>query len=1162
MRARMSIVWTAGLCLLAAPASPQEFRGTVQGRVTDAQQAAVPGASIVVTSAKTGVSSEARSETDGAYVVPFLIPGLYRIDVSLPGFQKIARTGVTVAIGQKVTVDFQLKVGDLAETVEVRGDASLLDTATGGLGQVIDRRGVESLPLNGRMIFMLNRTAPGVNWQVPGFGAQGSSGLRPFDNLGGSAWSLNGGRVGTNEFLLDGAPDSTRGRYNFAPPVDAVEEFKIQTNTYDAQYGRTGGGVVNMTLKTGTNELHGQIWEFFKDEVFNANNSLNNAREQPRPSYVAHQFGATVTGPIRKNQTFFMVTLEGLRERVPFPITTSVPTEAERRGDFRQSYTDQGTPLVVYDPLTTRPDPNAPGRFIRDQIQCNGVLNVICPDRIDPRGRALLDLYPLPNVAGQRLNNFVNPVNKARYDYQAELLRLDHHFSTGSRVFLSAHHNSRDEFRSNNGLQGTFANQGEWPQIRTNYGATVDWVKTVGGKGIVNTRASYTRFSQQNQYSDLKALDRASLGFDSLPGRYMPRLDLEQYAGIGLLGDDGFPTFDKTASVQANYTRMFARHSLKAGGELRYIMATPQTAGDANGYFNFTRAFTRRDPNTADATSGNSVASLLLGYPGPGSAVRAGQGRDQHWNVFAFFIQDDVRVTPKLALNLGLRWDYESGTVDAQNRLVRGFAFDQTNPLADRVKGAPGAGECAGCANLRGGLLFAGVGGVPRALADPDRNNIQPRVGFAYSIDSKTVLRGGYGLYYRYRDNLGPQTGFFTSTPYIVGDISGRVGVPETKLNTFANPFPNGLAEAPGASAGLLTQVGQGISFDDPASKVPYIHQWNLTAQREITRDLMVELSYVGSHTGALGVGRNINAIGAADLARGPSYLQQTVPNPFAGLLPGSSFGGATVQRQQLLRPYPQFADITENQVSLGTSRYDAAQLTLRKRFSGGLTFTAAYAYSRVKEKTGYRNAQDTELFEQVANYDRPHVLVLSGVYELPFGSGKPIGRDSRGLAEVLIGGWQIQWIFNWQSGRPIDLAGNTVNSLDLLRSPRIDNPTFDRWFNTCYLDTAGVRQKCAGDEEPAWQQRPAFTLRTLPARLDDIRVPWKPTVDASLFKNVRIRERYRLELGIEAFNLLNTVIFQPPNTDFTSANFGKIPIPREPIYFPRNVQLRGKVYF
>lgn len=508
--------------VFATAAHAQEYRGTILGRVTDPQGGAIPGATVQVTNEETNVTSETVTQADGAYRVPFLISGKYRVGATVAGFKAFIQSGITVGVTQNATVNIKLQLGEMTETVTVHADSPLLDTASGGLGQIIDGKRVEAMPLNGRMIFMLNRLAGGVNWQVPTFGATGTSGLRPFDNLGGSAWSLNGGRVSTNEFLLDGAPNSTRGRFNFAPPVDAVEEFKIQTNTYDAQYGRTGGGVVNMTLKSGGNDLRGQVYNFLKNDRLNANNTLNKSQGKPNPPYVANQYGVTIRGPIIRSRTFFMFTFEGLRERVPFPITTSVPTDAERRGDFTQSYTDQRTPLVIYDPLTTTCD--AQGRCTRTAFPGN----VIPPGRINPIAQKILNLvYPSPSIPGQRLNNYLNPINKGIYNYDGEVVRVDHKFSDTSKMYVSAHHNHRDEYRSNNGLQGTFANQGQWPQTRVNRGATADWVKSFGSSSLLNVRGGFTWFTEDVAQVDVQEFDRAQLGFANLQGQFLPAIDLQ-----------------------------------------------------------------------------------------------------------------------------------------------------------------------------------------------------------------------------------------------------------------------------------------------------------------------------------------------------------------------------------------------------------------------------------------------------------------------------------------------------------------------------------------------------------------------------------------------------------------------------------------------------------
>jgi len=844
-----------------------------------------------------------------------------------------------------------------------------------------------------------------------------------------------------------------------------------------------------------------------------------------------------------------------------------VPTLAERNGDFSRSYSDQVVPLVIYDPLTTTCD--AAGRCTRTPLPNN----IIPASRINPVARRILELYPAPNVPGQRLTNYVNGVNTGRYDYDAEVIRVDHKFSATGKLALSFHHNHRDEFRSTNGLQGTFANQGQWPQTRNNYGATADWVSVLAGRGLLNVRAGFTMFTESVALTDVEALDVKTLGFSAAPGAFLPRVDVQQYTDIGV-GSQGRGTDDRTTSLQSNYTINLARQTLKLGGEYRNIRAYPRTTGNSNGFFDFTRGYTQRDPNSGDSASGNAVASFLLGYPASAN-IAAGNRREEEWHYVVLFLQDDVRLTRKLTLNVGVRWDFESGVTDAENRLVRGFEFDARNPLSVSIQNRPGVEQCPGCSDLRGGLRFAGVDGVPRGLFESDWNNIQPRVGFAYAWNDQTVVRGGYGHYFQYRNQLGPQDPFFTSTPYIAGDIGGRVGVPETSLNTFSNPFPTGPIVSPGSGEGLLTLVGRGVSFDDPANRVPNIHQYSLTFSRAVTPNLKAEASYVGSQTRNLSVGgddatRNINAISREDQARGAAYLQQNVPNPFSGLLPGTSKNGATIQRQNLLGAFPQFGSVTRNAWSIGEGWYNSVQLIVEKRVSRGLTFTSSYTYSKTMEKNNFLNAQDAvaafrdpedvSLVEQVTDFHRPHIWVFSGVYELPFGVGKTFGSKATGLLDRLIGGWQANWSFNWQSGRPVDQPGGLEPIAGM--SARLDNPTPDRWFNTCYTDLSGSLQKCLPGEAPVWRQRPAFTQRTTPNRFDDIRRPWKPTLDASLFKNVPFGDRRRFEFRLEAFNVTNVVIFDTPSTDFQSVNFGRIATPRRSIYFPRNVQLGLKFHF
>ena len=1146
------------LSLTAGGATAQESRGSIGGRIMDSSGAPAPGAAVTAVNETTNIASTTISKQDGAYAISFLNPGRYRVEVRLAGFSTFQRSGVNVAVAQSATVDVVLKVGDVSETLSVTADAPPLEKATGSLGQVIDRETLETTPLNGRMIYALLQLAPGVDWDpdVGGGGAGGSSGLKPFDNIVGSSWSLNGGRASRNEFLIDGAPASTRGQYNFAPPVDAVEEFRVQTNTYDAQYGRTGGGVVNLSLKTGTNKFQGQLWEFMRRTGWDANYTVNKSANppQPRPEHSENQWGALVRGPLVRNRTFFAFTYEGLHQRSPNPDFVTVPTLAERRGDFSQSYVDQPVPRIIYDPLTTRLDP-ATGRYVRSPFPNN----VIPTDRLNPIALRVLALYPEPTDPTRHTDNYYNPDNATRQDYHAEVLRVDHQVDGATRAYLTLFHNIRDLHRSTNTLQGTYANRGEWPETRQNLGGTVDVVRGLGSTAVLNLRAGYSRFTQSFFQTDVREFDRDTLGFQSLPGEFLPAFVIDGIPTIGVEGE-GKVAVDNTISVQANLTRSFGRHTLKVGAEYRNIRSNPNDSGVNQGRFHFNDTFTRADPNNA-SPSGSSVATLLLGYPvnsaNNNTEIGGAEARALQWQYPVLFVQDDLRLGRRLTVNLGLRWDYESPVTERYDRTNRGFAFAQASPLADQVRRAPGASECPACADLEGGILFAGVDGQPRGLFDPDRNNFQPRVGFAYVLTDRTVVRGGFGVYHAPTNQRGDPTSFVSNTSYVANDRDGRVGIPELSYNTFADPYPNGLLPATGSSLGLGTLLGQSFGVDNPGFETPSFQQWNLGVSRQLGSRLVVEATYVGSRSRGVNVTRNINAVPAEALARGTAYLQERVTNPFAGLLPAApGRNGATIQRQELLRPYPQFATINMNSLPQGRTWYHALQVRVEKRFSQGLYFLSSYALARNEQAINFLNAQDPEPVRELADRDRRHRWVLSGRYALPFGQGRRFGGSAEGLAEQLIGGWQVSLAFTLQSGVAL-----TSPDLIALASAKLEHPTRERWFNTCYLDLNGVARRCLEGETPVWQQRAANTLRTTPRNFPDVHAPQKAYyADAALFKEFRIKQT-RLQYRLEAFNLFNSVFPQRPNTDFTSSNFGRI-TNQSSRQQPRQIQMSLKAYF
>ncbi len=1194
LRCLVQVICAVTLFAAASPA--QEFRAVITGRVTDPSGAAVPAAQFTVENTLTNEQFNTATGGDGNYTVPFLIPGRYRVSVEAAGFKRAIQEGIELHINDRTTLNFALELGEIGQSVTVTAEASALEMSSATRGQVIENRRVTELPLNARNPFMLSALAAGVQWN-------GSMiYFRPFDNGAIADWSINGGLTRHNEFLLDGAPNNavtnsdgnrTRSSNNiaFVPPVDATEEFKIMSNTYDAQYGRTAGGIVNVTLKSGTNELHGTAYEFMRRYWMDANNFQNNRAGVERYAidpktgenlggHYLDQYGTQISGPVLlprlyngRDRTFFMFSFEGYREGTPNPTISSVPSMLERAGDFSQAG------VTIWDPLTSRLNPGFdPGRsesasnprYIRDQFPDNRIPGA----RIDAVGAKFASLYPEPNLGGpnERFNNFLLSPNIATDTFRSWIGRVDHNFSSRQRMYFRYLHNRRNEDRNMNGLPGLGMNAQD-PLVRINDGGVVDSVTTLSPTTIMNLRGSYNRFIEAAYRQRAMGFDMTDLGFPAAlsaarPQAMVPRIEPNQYRewGPGAWNEQ----ITNTLSFQGSLSHISGKHSLKSGVEVRDLRVNIKGSGWGGGRFTFNRDFTRRLPQYSDAVSGSAIASLLLGYPN-GGQIENNAFLAFRWGYYAFYFQDDIKLTSRLTANLGLRYDYESAPTERYDRMNRGFAFDEVSPLAEQIRNAPGIGECPACANLKGGLLFAGAGGHPRAAFDADRNNWQPRLGLAYQAGRSTVLRGGYGIYYMAQAEMGGSTGFSISTPFVATTGGGAAGY--IPANTLSNPFPDGVRTPPGASQGLLTQAGQSLTFNRPERRVPYVHQFSFGVQRELPWRVKMDASYVGSRARSLmtneynsagGRGINSNTVEQLALARQDSgWYTQSVPNPLAGLLPGTGLNSATVARSQLLRPYPQFSGITQGLENVGKTWYNSFQFIVEKRFSSGLTLVSSYSLSKNIEEMGFLNDQDERPTRAPISFDRTHRWVFSGVYELPFGRGKRFGGGvGRGL-NLLIGGWQYNWIATLQSGVPTGYASN----VDLIGDPKIANPAIESWFSGCVLQLdGGSRQPNAartGFEpcaNPVWAIRAPYTLRSIPFRSGQMRNHWANQYDMSLNKTFAFTERYRAQFRLETFNTFNTPIFGGPNTDPNSPLYGYVTPSQS--NFPRHMQLGFKFLF
>lgn len=1117
------------LLCMAMIACAQDFRATITGRVSDTSDAGVAGVRLAATNVETGVASSISSGADGSYTITGLAPGRYILTAEFAGFKKFIREGITLEVQARPQLDVRLEPGDVQTSVNVTSDTPLLETSSASRGGVITGRTLVDLPLNGRNAFALAALEPGVNFTARG---TASTFFRTTGNGGISSATFGGGGFRSNESLLDGVPNTgTDGVVQYVPSVDAASEFKVQTNVFDAEYGRFTGGVLNAAIRSGTNQFHGTLFHFVRNSYWNARDPF--ATNNPQFDY--NLFGGSGGAPViipkiynGKNRTFWFFNYEGSREGVPRANVNTVPTALERTGDFSQSRVRSGAnilPVNIYDPATTRLQG---ATFVRDPYPGNRIPSAA----ISPIARGITSLYPLPNAPGDavtgaanHLLSFKDPVFDNGYVW-----KIDHRFSDRHSVFF------RYSWR-----QFGVDRQGAFKSIATGDidrrdapGVAFDDTFTLNPTTILNFRYGLARFTtlsrSDNFGSDMEALGFSPSFISLLPFQAIPQISLSN----GLTGISGANKLSNGAedshTGRVSVTKIVNRHTFKAGFEFRLLNSNVSNLGsNATGAFAFDQGFTRGpNPQVAGVNLGHGLASFLIGLPGSGSVANNAATADQT-NYKGVFFHDDWRISNKLTLNLGLRYEWEGAYVERYNRLNRGFDFTTASPVSAAAKAnyaaAPIPEVAAASFNSTGGLLFAGVGGVPRGISDIDRNNIAPRIGASFQLNAKTVLRGGYGLFYGASTQTGEtRNGFSVSTPYVASNDGGN-----TPANSLRNPFPTGLVPVTGASQGLLTLVGQGIAYTSPDRQQPMSHQYSFGLQRQLPTGLLLDISYVGNQIRDLPVNRNLNGIpenfrAAAEanfFATNRNTLIDAVANPYFGVIATGPLAASTVTRGQLLRPYPHFTGIQVQSAPLGQSRYDALQTKLTRRFANGFSLTASYAFTKQIEQTRFLNDQDSAPVRELTQFDLPHRFVSSTAYELPFGPGRKFLNGTSGLLARLLEGMQINGIFQAQSGIPVDIIG--AESLGRSAKLSSDNQTANRWFDTT-----------------AFRQRQGIELiRT--SRLPDVRSAGRNNVDLSFFKTTQIGESLKLQLRAEAFNAFNRPEYSSPDGSFGGANFGRV---------------------
>lgn len=1134
--------------LFAGAVWAQSTNAQLTGAITDTSAAAIADARIIATNTSTNIESEASSNGEGLYRIPLLPPGTYRILVQKEGFRPVSQSGIMLNVNQTARLDFAMQVGDVKETLAVVAEPALLQTDDSALGGVIDNTKIITLPLNGRNPFSLAALQPGVQPQG-GFFAP-----RVFQEPTLQAnFTVNGSASMTNEIMIDGTSNIVAGHGQLAltPSIDGVQEFKLLTSTFSAEFGRTGGGVVNIVTKSGTNAFHGTLFEFLRNRNLDSNNFFNNRSNISRQPFVFNQFGGSLGGPVQlpkiydgRNRTFFFFGYDGTRVRRAVNFVGSVPTALQRAGDFSDTRNAAGALIAIANPFSSRANPA--GGFLRDLYPGNR----IPLSAIDPVAQRVTAYYPAANLPGQpftQANNFIANASQAN-ELGIWQGRIDHQISAKNRLFLRY---SQDEqldtppnFFNNVATARSFG-----PGVQPDKHATISDTHILSPTTILEVRYGYAR-NGFDRSSESEGLDLTTLGFSSaynnaVQQRRFPEFSIAGMSPIGAFGSTRFLLGADTHMAVAQLTKIAGRHNIKTGVDLRSLRHNSFSSGNNAGLMSFNPGFTQGpNPLVSSSTAGLGFASFLLGTSS-GMTATIRSSISYYTNYYASYVQDDWRLSNRLTLNLGLRYDFESPRYERHNRLSY-FDTEVVNPVGARV----------GLPNLRGGLAFVGVNGAPQGQSDPQYKNFAPRIGFAYNAAHRLVVRGGYGMTYLPQGTArnccgGGQDGFSTSTTAATS-LDGGI----TPNDLLRNPFPNGLVQPSGSGLGPLTLLGQGVTGFLRNVPNGYSQQFNFNLQRQFA-GVVVEAAYVGSRGVNIPIQYALNQIPDQALSLGSQLLDQ-VPNPFFGIVTTGPNSGRTTTRNRLLRPYPQFDGITFPNLAGGSSTYHSLQLRVEKRFQSGLSLLGAYTKAKfisdVSSDKGFagdinapiQNSNNRRLDRSLSPQDISDRLVASYVYDLPFKSRASWSRH-------LLAGWQLSGITSLQTGRPLILSNQTNNTASLGGNSRPNSTgqsahldsgqrTLNRWFNTSAFT------------EPA-----PFTFGNVGRTLPDVREPGLVNFDFSILKNIAIREQIRLQFRAEAFNLMNTPQFGQPGTALGTGQFGVI---TSQANSPRQIQLGLKLIF
>ena len=1257
--------------LLVSSASAQLYTGSVAGTITDPSGAVVAGVQVKAVDEGKGFAFTATTDSAGRYVIRQLPPAKYTISASASGFSTERKTGITIDVNENATADFALKVGGSSEIVDVKAGAVELQTEDAVTGQVVDRNFVNNLPLVNRNAFDLVFLAPGLV----------HTNVETSANSTGVNFNSAGSRNSTADVLVDGASatnfEQNSGIQNviYEPPVDSIQEFKVQQSNFSAEFGFAGSTVVNLVTRSGTNSFHGELYEFWRNQVLDANDWFSDQAGSAIPALRRNQFGGTFGGPIKKNKTFFFFDFEGLREHDATSHTLGVPTPCERGdspcngvqalGNFAELCTLQGgafdsTGLCsnasgqLWDPYSgvfDLNDPNGPGATRQTFIPFDNLAAYTSTQSpfpqaagnlIDPLAKNLLLLFPKANQpvttlsGAQQANFFINGVN-TNSDNKLDI-KIDHRFND-SNLFSGKYSLEKGHGHSLN-CYGNFTDPcTAGPSDAKHQVLALNYTRTISPKLLLNLTYGYLRgfdFSHGvgadfNNFSslisgigipnELEQTGTLAVPFINLnnPGNYNTTIGGQPFA-ILREGQD-------THAVAGTVSWLRGNHELKFGGEFRMHRINFIQPGWPAGEFDFDFTPTAQFANAGDRTTGgDELASFLIGVGPSGDSAGGGctpcfRGFDEAVSTQSFrwatFVQDNFRVTPKLTLNFGMRYEISLPRTERFNKmdwldpnLVSPVQFASAPvPVAPLPPGASIPTV------LHGGERFVGVGGNSRSNYYADYKNIQPRFGVAYQLPHDAVVRGGYGIFFTTPRNGASGTGpwgfqgFDVQPPWITVQTSTSQGV----LNripccTLSNPAPNGVPQPPGSALGAFNDIGFAAVGPIPAisQNTPYEQTWSFELEKALPGKVIVDATYLGKKGTHLYLGgfRELDHLGPWVDKLSPTQIaqlnQSDQPNPFFCASPpcspandfitnpNSGLSAPTINRWQLLLPFPQFAGFQGDSPPIANSIYHALQVRAQKEFVNGLQFLVSYSFSKSIDDAsatddslsfyGGGTTGGSTLAVQDPNnlaperslsvFDIPQDLQFSYVYALPVGHGKRFGGNMNGILDAIIGGWQTNgnWVF--QSGRPIlplQGSGNAIPTYGLRPSlvgslKRSSLTPENSTIAACQLTPNPAL--CGYFVPGALVPTADFTLGSAPRTLGSVRQPSTKIVNLAIFKEfpmARVREGMRLEFRAEAFNAFNHPQFAGPDSDVSSGNFGQISSLVAP---PRQMQLGLKLYF